>query len=325
MTLRKATLDDLDTLLPFAQHTFETAFGALWNAADLAHYFKTSYSREGLAAELVNPHCTFWFAEDDGKLLGFLQLETKDAPTAVRAQNPLFFHRVYVDTSLIGRGIGSTLMQLALDEAEKGKHDALYLTVWDINPAAVRLYHRWQFRKIDYVAFPIDSDIEPTDYLMLRDVGKVRVVPFAPQYAEEFKALNLAWIEQYFAVEDLDRTLLSDPQSHIIDQGGEIFLLLENDIVQGTCALIPTEKGVFELGKMAVHESAKGRGFGKLLLEAAIDHAKAVQANEIFLTSNTTLEPALRLYEKYGFETTWTGQHAEYKRGNIGMRKRMKE
>ena len=70
---------------------------------------------------------------------------------------------------------------------------------------------------------------------------------------------------------------------------------------------------------MAVSTGSRGKGYGDVLMTAAIDWAKAKGANEIILLSNTVLEPAITLYRKHGFKVVHRGPHPGYKRCNIEM------
>jgi GNAT superfamily N-acetyltransferase len=127
------------------------------------------------------------------------------------------------------------------------------------------------------------------------------VVPYRPEYREAFERLNRAWIEQYFVVEEADQEVFADPEAAIVRSGGEIFFVVEGEEVLGTCALILHEPGVFEIAKMAVSPSARGRGYGDLLMEATVEFARRAGAAKVIIVSNTILTPAIRLYEKHGF------------------------
>ena len=153
----------------------------------------------------------------------------------------------------------------------------------------------------------------------MNNFNNVHVVPFEDKYAGVFKRLNLEWIEKYFEVEEKDKKHLDHPRENIIERGGEIYSVIEEGRVMGVCALVYSDDGVYEIAKMAVEKDARGKGYGKLLMEAAINGAKAKGGNKIVIVSNTVLEPAIRLYEKYGFETTRLGQDPNYERGNIEM------
>jgi len=149
--------------------------------------------------------------------------------------------------------------------------------------------------------------------------GKVQVARYRADYRADFERLNLEWIEKYFEVEEPDLKSLKDPEKYILEPGGEIFFVVENGIVKGTCALMRHTAERYELTKMAVTSGSQGRGYGNMLMEAIIHEAREKGAKELFLLSNTVLVPAIRLYEKYGFWTVRIGTHSEYKRANIEM------
>lgn len=153
----------------------------------------------------------------------------------------------------------------------------------------------------------------------MNNIGNVNVVQFDDKYAAAFKRLNLEWIEKYFEIEGKDKEHLNNPRENIIEQGGEIYSVIEEGRVMGVCALVYSDEAVFEIAKMAVEKDARGKGYGKLLMEAAISGAKAKGAYKIIIVSNTVLDPAIKLYKKYGFKTTRLGQDPNYERGNIEM------
>lgn len=55
------------------------------------------------------------------------------------------------------------------------------------------------------------------------------------------------------------------------------------------------------LSKLFVDPDARGRGVGRLLLQAVVDEARAQGMREIGLTTRTVFESAIRLYETFGF------------------------
>jgi glutamate/tyrosine decarboxylase-like PLP-dependent enzyme/GNAT superfamily N-acetyltransferase len=142
---------------------------------------------------------------------------------------------------------------------------------------------------------------------------------YKDEYQRAFAALNLAWIEKYFAVEAKDRELLGDPRRHIVAPGGEVFMLMEDGIPKGTCAMLKIDATTFELGKMAIAPSAQGRGYGHRLMEAAIGFARERGAARILIRSDTSLRTAIALYRKHGFTVTHLGSDEEYARGDIHL------
>jgi putative acetyltransferase len=132
-------------------------------------------------------------------------------------------------------------------------------------------------------------------------LSEVDIVQFEPKYAAAYKDLNLNWIRKYFVVEPHDEEQLDNPEAYIISKGGYIFFAKYEDEVTGTCALIKTGEGEYELAKMAVAENMQGKKIGKKIGIAVLEHAKAIGAKRVWLESNRRLTTALNLYNKLGF------------------------
>ncbi len=52
---------------------------------------------------------------------------------------------------------------------------------------------------------------------------------------------------------------------------------------------------------MAVDPAFRGRGIGKILLNHCVEAARKLDAEKLSLFSNSQLQTALKLYEKFGF------------------------
>lgn len=148
----------------------------------------------------------------------------------------------------------------------------------------------------------------------------VRIVRFSPGHARDFERLNVEWLERWFTVEDVDRAVLGDPEQHILAGGGQIFFAEdESGTALGTVALRHEGAGVYELTKMAVVPSARGRGVGRLLAEAAIDEFHALGGRHLYLETNDLLQPAIALYKSLSFEDRPLRAASHYGRANIHM------
>lgn len=129
----------------------------------------------------------------------------------------------------------------------------------------------------------------------------IDIINYEDKYQPDFKRLNLQWLDKYELTESYDLQILDDPRGIVIDKGGCIFLAMEFGRVIGTAGLWKESEHEYELVKMAVDEEYRGKGISKLLLEKCIDEAKRLNAEKIFLFSNSQLQTAIKLYEKYGF------------------------
>jgi len=132
--------------------------------------------------------------------------------------------------------------------------------------------------------------------------SEIQIVDFHKKHADDFKALNLVWLDEHGLTEEPDLEVLNDPQGKIIDQGGCIFIALSGEKAIGTAALIKSKNNLMELAKMSIHKDYQGKGLSKLLMDRCINAARIRGASGLYLYSSTKLKAALRLYEKYGFK-----------------------
>jgi ribosomal protein S18 acetylase RimI-like enzyme len=129
----------------------------------------------------------------------------------------------------------------------------------------------------------------------------MEIVDFRPELAPTFKALNEAWITTLFALEPKDREVLDDPQGKIIARGGQVLFVADTGEIVGCVALMKLGDGGFEVAKMAVADSHKGRGLGRALMAACVERARAAGAPRLYLETNSALAPAMALYRGFGF------------------------
>ena len=148
----------------------------------------------------------------------------------------------------------------------------------------------------------------------------VDIIPFEPRYGSDFKRLNVEWLEKYFYVEPIDEEVLSNPERYILKPGGHICLARPQGQIVGTCALIRAGRSRVELSKMAVTAKLQGHGIGRRLLRAAVAQFSRMNADTLFLESNSRLAPALGLYESVGFRPAPRPRSAShYERSDVYM------
>jgi GNAT superfamily N-acetyltransferase len=137
--------------------------------------------------------------------------------------------------------------------------------------------------------------------LGLEPAGRVRIEDYRPAYKKHFAALNRAWLERYFTLEEHDARVLNDPNGTIIRRGGAILFAVLDDAVVGACALVRHPSEAFELCKMAVADPARRRGIGTALAQAVIERARRLGAGRLYLQTSPVLEDAIRIYRRLGF------------------------
>jgi GNAT superfamily N-acetyltransferase len=145
------------------------------------------------------------------------------------------------------------------------------------------------------------------------------VLPYRPEWKDAFERLNREWIERYFVLEEADREAFRDPAAKILGPGGQIFFVVEDGTPVGTCAVLCHAPTVHEIAKMAVAPAARGRGYGDLLMDAAVAFSRAAGAVKVIIVSNTRLGTAIRLYQKHGFTRVPLEADGRYVRADIKL------
>jgi N-acetylglutamate synthase-like GNAT family acetyltransferase len=156
------------------------------------------------------------------------------------------------------------------------------------------------------------------------DTAQIRIIDFDESLAHHFESINQQWIEDMFVLEDIDKQVLQNPQTLIIDKGGKIWFA-EHSLhgVVGTCALLNKGEGAFELTKMGVMPGVRGLKVGEKLLKHVINQAMEKRVSLLFLLTNAKCEAAIHLYEKNGFlhdKNVMQTFGQSYERCNVAMK-----
>jgi putative acetyltransferase len=131
---------------------------------------------------------------------------------------------------------------------------------------------------------------------------EVTIREFQPGDEASFLKLNEEWITRYFRIEAKESKILAEPKRLILDEGGRIFFATVDNQCVGCCALKRMDEDEFEVAKMAVTPTFQGAGIGRKVLQAVVDAGRAMGARRLYLETNHTLTPAIRLYESVGFK-----------------------
>jgi ribosomal protein S18 acetylase RimI-like enzyme len=149
---------------------------------------------------------------------------------------------------------------------------------------------------------------------------QVTLATYRPDLREDFERLNRLWLEGHNLIEPVDVEYLREPERLILADGGQVFFAMQGRVVLGTCAAIRISTTTWELAKLAVEPSARGRGIGRRLCEAVLGYARNAGATEIVLTSHTALVEAIHLYESFGFQHEPMPEDVRYETANVFMR-----
>jgi putative acetyltransferase len=274
-------------------------------------------NRETLLRYLSNPDIGVWVAYRGFAPAGCIVYR----PLEGRAESAEM-KRLYVRPAYRGLGIAARLLE-TLERFAAGRNISwLYLDTKDDLHHAISFYERHGYER----CARYNNNPQATIFMRKRLSTPIRIRSFRPGDEKAFWALNEAWIAKYFRLEDKDLETLRDPHTHILDPGGEIFIAEQNGERIGCCALLRIEDGGFEVAKMAVAESKRGRGIGRMLLEHAIDYARKRSVPRLYLETNSSLLNAIHIYESVGFKRLRAEQvkPSPYERADVYMEMMLK-
>ncbi|MCB0478822.1 MAG: GNAT family N-acetyltransferase [Crocinitomicaceae bacterium] len=123
----------------------------------------------------------------------------------------------------------------------------------------------------------------------------------------KIKEIILNSLEEYganregFAAKDPELESLTDFYHKI---GGIYFIATEKGELIGGAGIAPLkgDASVWELQKMYLKRSARGKGVGKKLIESCIQNAMSRKLDFLYIETLDSMKEANAMYQKYGFK-----------------------
>jgi ribosomal protein S18 acetylase RimI-like enzyme len=165
MKIRKINIDDLEALRNLSIQTFMETFEEVNTEEDMQKYLDENLSIEKLKTELENVNSEFYFAENNGEILGYLKLNFKDAQTEKLKENHFEIERIYVLKAFLGQKIGQILFDKAIEIGREKNLEYVWLGVWEENHRAIKFYEKNGFEIFGKHDFILGEDVQ-TDLLM---------------------------------------------------------------------------------------------------------------------------------------------------------------
>ena len=168
INIKPATKNDAEQIADLSRETFYETFADHNTQADMDKFLTEQFSRVQLMQEVGLPGNTFLLAFDGNEMVGYIFLR-EGTHEALASKNAIEICRLYTRKSHIGKGIGATLMNTALDYAIKLKRNWVWLGVWEYNERAIGFYTAFGFEKFGKHDFLLGDDVQ-VDWLMKRRI-----------------------------------------------------------------------------------------------------------------------------------------------------------
>ncbi|ADG98138.1 GCN5-related N-acetyltransferase [Segniliparus rotundus DSM 44985] len=161
---------DHAALRAMARRSFSETFARLHEPSSFAEFLDCSYGEDGTMAHDLNDPAVRWLAGlHRGEPVGYAKLTPLRAPAPRPLPGSVELQQIYVLADWHGRGVADRLMQWALAAATELRAPQMYLTVFDHNERAKRLYRRHGFVEVGRCAFVLGGRAHD-DRIWLRDM-----------------------------------------------------------------------------------------------------------------------------------------------------------
>ena len=169
LDVRMAVPGDASRLAELARETFIAAFSEYNTPANMSAYVDAAFNEGQILEELSDSASTFLWAEQTGIPAGYAKLHRGSHSEAIAGPRPVELERIYAKSSLIGEGVGKTLLHTAIKIAQAEGFQTLWLGVWEFNTRAIEFYHRQGFVDVGNKEFMLGSELQ-TDLIMQLDM-----------------------------------------------------------------------------------------------------------------------------------------------------------
>ena len=136
-------------LREIAIRTFAETFAATNREEDMNDYYARCFNEKTLRQELSVPEVQWFFIEYNDVLAGYLKVNTGAAQTELREEDGFEVERIYVLKAFHGTGVGSVLMEHAIQIGKEMGKRYLWLGVHEENYRALRFYGKFGMKEFD--------------------------------------------------------------------------------------------------------------------------------------------------------------------------------
>lgn len=137
-------IEDQLPLLRLMRRIYLPVYHHLWEDAGDAYLLKT-YGKKNLEKELEDVHATYHFVCLRNKPIGILRIRRATPLINFASEPAMKLHRVYLDPSTQGQGIGKKIIQWSTEQARLSGAQILWLEAMDTQQPAMEFYLKQGF------------------------------------------------------------------------------------------------------------------------------------------------------------------------------------
>jgi len=162
--VRFATLKDSSNIAALSAQVWlhNYALDGINNA--ISEYVLNEFTSDNVARKINSKTYQYIISENEGNLTGLVSLDLSGTcPITSRSLPEL--DRLYIQEPFTGQGLGSKLLDAAMQVCIKSGQDNLWLTVYHKNTRALAFYKRHNFKEIGETNFVLNNE-EHLNYVL---------------------------------------------------------------------------------------------------------------------------------------------------------------
>lgn len=137
--MKAITIDDQPTLLGLMKKIYPPAYAHFWKD-DCSWYLNNTYSKANLTLELKDKNSAYYFVYYNEMIAGIFRLISNCSYPPLSDEQAFKVHRIYLDPTIQGKGIGKQLMNYAQQIAVTTHHTIIWLDAMDTHTQAQSFY-----------------------------------------------------------------------------------------------------------------------------------------------------------------------------------------
>lgn len=165
--IREARIPDAQNLAALSIQVWLHTYAREGIRDVFARYVFTEFTADRFTQAIGNEQKQLIVAEVADHLVGYIRLDF-EAKCPIRGISQPEIETLYVQEHFAGRGVGSALLDKALELCKSRNHGQLWLLVNQQNLTAYRFYESKLFQRIGTVDFELESERHANDVLIKR-------------------------------------------------------------------------------------------------------------------------------------------------------------
>lgn len=157
VTINKVCAADLPSIAELANDIWREHYTPIIGSEQVEYMLK-KYQSVSAMAEQISNGVFYYSVLLDGKLVGYLSF--------YRTNEALFLSKIYVSSSLRGKGIGRQAMEFITEQAKTMGLAKVQLTVNKYNSGSIEAYKRMGFKTVNEVVVDIGGGFVMDDFVM---------------------------------------------------------------------------------------------------------------------------------------------------------------